>query len=323
MSDSNTRPKVSVIIAVYGAERWIDRCARSLFEQTLSDIEYIFIDDCSPDRSIDVMQHTLADYPDRRRQVRVIRHERNQGVAAARTTGMKAATGEYMIHCDPDDWVEPQTYRLMYDKAKATDADIVTCGCKIYYKNNISYERYNCEGRGIEIIKSGKAIHALWLIMVKSSIVIDHGIYPFEGINWGEDSACVYRFYYFAKKVAYITDICYHYDQSSNISSITKGSYDYHLINNWATLLERIIEWFQSQDIDITPYIARYIINLKINLLSLGDIDISRKIFPEYNDKIKEHPSLTLVQRLLLPSAFKHNFAAKLYLAYKRLRGMF
>ncbi|MGM9861927.1 MAG: glycosyltransferase family 2 protein, partial [Muribaculaceae bacterium] len=171
-ASSSVRPKVSVIIAVYGAERWIDRCARSLFEQTLSDIEYIFVDDCSPDRSIDVMQHTLADYPERRHQVHILRHDHNQGVAAARTTGMKAATGEYMIHCDPDDWVEPQTYRLMYDKAIATDADIVTCGCKIYDKNNISYKRYNREGRGMEIIKSGVALHTLWLIMVKSSIVI-------------------------------------------------------------------------------------------------------------------------------------------------------
>ena len=55
-------PKVSVIIPVYGVEKYIERCARSLFEQTLNDIEYIFVDDCSPDKSIEILERIIEEY---------------------------------------------------------------------------------------------------------------------------------------------------------------------------------------------------------------------------------------------------------------------
>ena len=87
-------PKVSVIVPVYGVEKYIERCARSLFEQTLDDIEYIFVDDCSPDRSIEILNQVIGEYPGRKDQVQIIHHASNQGLALARQTGLKAATGE-------------------------------------------------------------------------------------------------------------------------------------------------------------------------------------------------------------------------------------
>lgn len=65
-------PKVSVVIPVYGAEKYIKRCACSLFEQTLDSIEYIFVDDCTPDKSMDILIDTLNEYPERKSQVRII-----------------------------------------------------------------------------------------------------------------------------------------------------------------------------------------------------------------------------------------------------------
>lgn len=59
-------PKVSIIIPVYGVEKYIERCSRSLFEQTLDDLEYLFIDDCTPDKSIDVLKNILEEYPNRK-----------------------------------------------------------------------------------------------------------------------------------------------------------------------------------------------------------------------------------------------------------------
>lgn len=120
-------PKVSIVIPTYKAEKYIERCVRSLFEQTLDSIEYIFIDDCSPDNSIAVMQKVLEEYPQRKDQVKVIRHEVNQGVGAARNHGVAACTGDYIIHCDPDDWVDINMYEAMYNKAIETNADMVYC----------------------------------------------------------------------------------------------------------------------------------------------------------------------------------------------------
>ena len=125
-------PKVSICIAVYNVEKYIEQCVRSLFEQTLDDLEYVFVDDATPDASIDIMLRVLEDYPHRKEQVKLIRHETNQGVAATRKDAIAAATGDYIIHCDPDDWVELDMYEKLYTKAVSENADMVYCNFKLF-----------------------------------------------------------------------------------------------------------------------------------------------------------------------------------------------
>ena len=72
--------KVSILVPVYGVEKYIERCARSLFEQTYDNIEYIFVDDCTKDRSIEILQKVLEDYPNRKNQVKILHHEKNTSV---------------------------------------------------------------------------------------------------------------------------------------------------------------------------------------------------------------------------------------------------
>ncbi len=117
-----SKPKVSVIVPVYKAEKYIHRCLGSLVNQTLHDIEIILVDDGSPDNS----RKICDDYAAKDNRIKVI-HKENGGVSSARNAGIKAATGEYSIHCDPDDWVELTAYEKLYNKAKETDADMVVC----------------------------------------------------------------------------------------------------------------------------------------------------------------------------------------------------
>lgn len=121
------RSKVSIIIPVYGVEKYIERCIRSLFEQTLREIEYIFIDDCTPDKSIEILKSVIEDYPHRKGQVVIHRMEKNSGQAAVRRWGALNATGEYVIHCDSDDWVDTKMYEDMYNRAVEDGADVVVC----------------------------------------------------------------------------------------------------------------------------------------------------------------------------------------------------
>ena len=80
-------PKISVIVPIYRVGKYIERCVRSLFEQTLDDIEYIFINDCSPDNSVIILTKLLKEYPQRRSTVQIINFTRNQGAAEARKVG--------------------------------------------------------------------------------------------------------------------------------------------------------------------------------------------------------------------------------------------
>ena len=78
--------KVSLLVPVYGVEKYIRQCSRTLFGQTYDDIEYVFVDDCSPDNSVAVIRQVLAEYPHREQQVRIVRHDHNRGLEATRKT---------------------------------------------------------------------------------------------------------------------------------------------------------------------------------------------------------------------------------------------
>lgn len=134
----NDAVKVSVCIPVYNAERYIAQCARSLFEQTLQHgIEFIFVDDCTPDQSFKVLADVLAAYPHRKSQVKIIRQAQNGGVCRARKVAMRHAVGTYIIHCDPDDWVKPTLYETLLRQAELAQADMVYCDYVRYHSEDV------------------------------------------------------------------------------------------------------------------------------------------------------------------------------------------
>ncbi len=128
-------PKVSFLVALYGVATYVEKCVRSLYEQTLDDIEIVLVDDCSPDDSMDIALRTLEEYPERKQQVKVVRHKENTGSHIVRKDGALAATGEYVIIVDGDDTVDVRMAEVLYAKAKETDADIVLCGI-MHYRDN-------------------------------------------------------------------------------------------------------------------------------------------------------------------------------------------
>ena len=117
------QPKVSVIIPVYNCEAFLPQCIDSLRAQTMQEIEMIFVCDASPDDSLSILRR----YEAMDSRIRVIAFDRNRGVSAARNAGIELASGEYVIFCDSDDWIEPQMYARLYDMAKAHEADIAFC----------------------------------------------------------------------------------------------------------------------------------------------------------------------------------------------------
>lgn len=119
------RSLVSVIVPVYGVEKYIARCARSLFAQSWPAIEFIFVDDGSPDGSVTVLTEVLSQCEaSLRERVHLIR-KANEGLPKARESGMKAAHGDYILHVDSDDWLEPVAVEHLVLKAEETGADIV------------------------------------------------------------------------------------------------------------------------------------------------------------------------------------------------------
>lgn len=115
-------PTISIIVPVYKSEKFICRCMDSLLSQSFTDFEILLIDDGSPDGSGKICDS----YAMKDSRVRVF-HKENGGVSSARQLGIDNARGEYTIHADPDDWVEPTMLAELYGKAKTEDADMVIC----------------------------------------------------------------------------------------------------------------------------------------------------------------------------------------------------
>ena len=207
-------PKVSVIVAVYKVEDYIERCLHSLFGQTLDSIEYIFVDDASPDDSIKVLKRVLEEYPHRKEQVKIIRHSENQGVALARTSGILTATGEYMIHCDPDDYIELDMYEAMYNEALIENTDIIFCDY-IKHKNDVnSLISMNFKDLSIDYLRKplyNGYISTLWNVLVRSEIIKKNNILPFPKGDVGEDLALILRILFFSSTFKCIHTPFYHY----------------------------------------------------------------------------------------------------------------
>lgn len=157
--------KVSVIIPVYKVEKFIGRCVKSLMEQTLQDVEYIFVDDASPDGSIVILRNVLADYPERSNHVKILTHTENKGLPAARNTGLSVAQGEYIFHCDSDDFVEVNMLEQLYHKVTETDVDIVWCDWYLTFENSERYMKqpaYNTPLEALKAMLGGAMKYNVW-----------------------------------------------------------------------------------------------------------------------------------------------------------------
>lgn len=218
-------PKLSIITPIYGVEKYIARCARSLFEQTLDDIEYIFVNDCTQDRSIEILNEVIKDYPKRSGQIKIINHEQNKGLPSARKTGVSVATGEYIINCDSDDWVEINAYKECLRVATENNSDIVFFDFDItdgYNHNHLSRKpNINNKFKLLKQLVSGQLMGSVCGCMVKSSLYDSHFIWPIESIN--EDLVQTIQLCNNSTRFDYVNKPLYHYFQNHNSISIASS----------------------------------------------------------------------------------------------------
>lgn len=202
-------PSVSVIIPVFGVEQYMSRCARSLFGQTLEDMEFIFIDDCTPDRSIAVMQEVLGEFPQRKEQVRVYRMPQNGGQAKVRMKGLELATGDYVIHCDSDDLLAPEAYERMYKEAISGGYDLVAADFHMGDDGAWKVCSTRSEkGRELADILTGKVMGNVWCRLVRRELL--EGLVP-PASNMGEDMVLTLQFTAKAHSIGHVDEPLYYY----------------------------------------------------------------------------------------------------------------
>lgn len=260
------KAKVSVIIPVYGVEQYIERCIKSLLEQTLDNIEYIIVNDCTPDDSMSIFKRVLEDYPHRKKQVKIVCQPYNMGTAKAREVGIKAANGDYIIHCDSDDWVEKDAYSLMYHCAIEHGYDIVISKYReTDGKNELNVVDQQLGQFPLRTVIKKPVLCSLYNKLVKRSIFTNNVIY-YPVCHMMEDNALCVQMFYYAQKVGYLEHNQPLYNYYINPNSICHTDSEQSHLKRWADATKNVQTVCQfAKDMGVYKTYANEFLSLKAN----------------------------------------------------------
>ena len=216
--------KVSILVPVYRAEDYIVKCAESLFLQTYKDIEYVFVNDCAKDNSIELLNSTLLKYPHRKDNVIIVNHSCNRGVAAARNTAVETATGDFLMWVDPDDYLDVNAVDLLVQELNRTLADVIifsnysmrTDG--VVCKHASSMEKHYF----ISLILLNTIPGVLWNKIIRASLYKEQETLFVEGHNQGEDYSVIPRILYSTSNIVWFDKPLYYYNEL-NVSSYSNN----------------------------------------------------------------------------------------------------
>lgn len=314
-------PKVSVIIPIYEVEKYIEFCVRSLMEQTLDDMEFVFVNDATTDDSMYILDRVLADYPNRSSQVKILHHEVNKGLPAARRTGLMAASGEYVIHCDSDDWMDRKMYAIMYEKAVAEDLDLVVCDFFRDPDKGIVWRQYDSEKTDyISDLIMSRSTMCVWNKMIKKSVV-DWDRFIWAEDNMGEDIITAVQYAYYSKRIGYIHNPLYYYRQrSDSITGSTSVETVKKKTRQFRRNFDKVLFFLNEKGIidDYTEEIAHRSLSIKSCYLPFifekGIYEEWRETCAGYNKSILTTSSVTKKEKLIYLATY-----CRIYGLVKRL----
>lgn len=285
-------PQVSVIIPVYKAEKYLEKCVRSVLNQTFHDLEVILVDDGSPDSSGQICE----EYAKKDSRIKVI-HQKNAGVAVARNVGLDLAAGEYITFVDSDDYIRPQMYEEMLKCAQNNHCDLVMCDCmkvysdgrKVMYSHNIRGGFYNEEQLHLEYYP-----HLLIMPSIEYPATISNWVCMFKnigqrmpryevGIRYSEDWLFGCQMMLQVNSLYYLKGQAYYIYNCSNQSSATH-TFAADKWDDYKVLYSRFQEEFGKNEIyDFSDQLDKVLLFFVYN--ATGEILETKAL--SYQQKIK------------------------------------
>lgn len=205
--------KISVIIPIFNAEKYLKRCVNSIIEQSYQNLQIILIDDGSEDGSASICD----DFADKDSRVIVI-HTENNGVSSARNRGLDVAAGDYIGFVDSDDYIDPDMYEVLYQFINHENADICCCGYYDEFDGQVE-TRCCCDSR-IRVINGADYCYQElfchsncigngdWNKLFRSSLLTD---IRFKNYVVGEDVEFLCRAIHNSSRLVCVNDVKYHY----------------------------------------------------------------------------------------------------------------
>lgn len=234
--------KVSIIVPIFKAEKHIAECAESLFAQTYRDIEFIFVDDNSPDNSISIVKNTLEKYPERKERVNILLNKRNLGSGGARNIALHAATGEAIMFADADDIMPCEAVEQLVNAFETDNADMVEGAYQTLTQKGLEVpilpKTTRTQKRYVDVILcQDVANHALWAKIYSRKLFTKHHIEFAKGVTNMEDYCLLAHLAPFIERRTTINDTVYIYrnDHSSFFNQVGQRDKVRSMIRaNWA-----------------------------------------------------------------------------------------
>ena len=292
---------------MYNVEKYIERCAISLLNQTLNSIELIFVDDGSTDNTIHILRETITRFKDSKCRVKIIQQTQNAGPSRARNRGLMAAAGEYIIYCDSDDWVDKDMYDKLYHKAVYNNLDLVWCDFIMHFHDHQSI--VSTIDEQVDKIKTLKSyISYGWNIcvnlLVKREVYVRGQIQWCESVCFNEDYDISVRFYYYADRIAKQEGAFYHYDRT-NEDSIVHYELDQKkkliTATNELYVCNRVNDFFREKGLweHLEKELCWRMLKAKRHLLyDSSQRDYYLSVLPESNKYISSNPLCRKIDKL-------------------------
>lgn len=327
--------KVSIVVPVYHVAPYVLACLESIARQTYKDIEVLFVDDCGTDNSIRLIEEYLAShsFP----ECRIIRHECNRGLSAARNTGLHAATGDYVYFLDSDDEISPACIERLVAPLTQNPYEVVIGSVCELYENGEKAESLLCDGEIAEPLKAyaqGDWYVMAWNKLCRRDFLLTHKLYFKEGmlhedVPWSFQLACLCRAMYAVGETTY-----YYKVRAASIMTSLSIENDVQIYLQAFAEIKRFIEERQFM---YNPFAYQMVEGKKsgilYSLLQKGEGKVFRKYYPAFHQLRHVSPWEAYKRRMIglgyllrdfhycLPQAMGRIYKALFYLFFYGLRG--
>lgn len=269
--------KISIVMTAYNMEQYIEEAMMSCLNQTYKDIELVVVEDCSTDNTLAIIEEIAA----KDSRVKIIKHETNMGAGMGRRDGINAATGDYFITVDADDWLDEDFIKALVVRAEKTGADIVSGGITV--ERGEGYWEKTCYGdvvtTGIDKIKKfwGEKIVFMNNKIIRTSF---REKIPYCSRRFIEDTPTIIPMLHIANQVDYVSNTGYHYRMQEDSLTHKADPFKYALFR--ALCCMDLIDYFKDNK-------AEHVLSeIPIQGMLQKQIDIIKHINPD-NDTIKKY----------------------------------
>ena len=216
---------VTIIVPVYGVEKYIVECVESLFAQTYSGIEYVFCDDCTPDRSIELLREVMERYPERKERVRIVHNDTNMGIGTTRKRLVSEVHTDTFLFVDSDDVLPLNAVETLVKRMKETDTDIVDGAYAIYVDEKVGKvitPPHDEPSKYLDkILCQNIILPRVWGRLYKTSVLDKVKDLFIEGIDFAEDICATSRLACVTSR-SWTDEVVYYY-RTDNINSYTRN----------------------------------------------------------------------------------------------------